>query len=43
MKVFMCKRSGNVTVNNIPLKVCTKEFKTKVNKVLTDIINFNKV
>lgn len=33
----------DVTVNNIPLKICTKEFKTKVNEVLTNIINFNKV
>lgn len=33
----------DVTVNNIPLKICTKEFKIKVNEVLTNIINFNKV
>lgn len=32
-----------VTVNNIPLKICTNEFKAKVNEILTNIINFNKV
>lgn len=43
IKIALQTGGIDITVNNIPLKLCTKEFKAKVNEVLTNIINFNKV